>query len=457
MYGAARQVSKGVLLAVVLSVGAPLAAPAQSLNETLVAAYKNSNLLDQNRALLRATDENATVALSALRPVVSFVASGSAVRPVPTGGDSLSASASLTARLTLYDGGNAALGRDATKATILATREALRQVEQTVLLQAASAFFTYRNAVTTVGLQSKNLELETRELQATRDRFEVGEVSRTEVALSEARLAGVKSGLAGAKGALARAREAYRAAVGQFPRTLGAVGKLPTPAKSLAGADAVAMASNPGIAGAQHEVTVAEINVARADTAFKPSVDLSGSLSVDHGIDTSGSVSLSLNKTLYSGGQRSALYRQAVAQREAARAGLLQTVRLVSQSVGIAWADLDVAGASLVAAREEVRAAELVFEGMKEEASLGARTTLDVLEAEQDLLDAETNRAAAVNDRFVAAYALLAEMGRMTARDLGLGLALYDPAAYYNSVKDAPGLSERGVQLDKVLKALGKK
>ena len=445
------------MLAAGLSVATPLAALAQSLNEALVAAYKNSNLLEQNRALLRATDETAAVVLSALRPVVDFAASGSAVRPVPTAGDSLSASVSLTARITLYDGGDAALGLDAAKATILATREALRQVEQSVLLQAASAFFDYRNAVTTVDLQTKNLELETRELQATRDRFEVGEVSRTEVALSEARLAGVKSGLAGAEGALARAREGYRAAVGQFPRTLGTVGKLPAPAKSLAGADAVAMASNPDIAQAQHEVTVAEINVARADTAFKPTVDLSGSMSMDHDIATSGSVTLSLRKTLYSGGQRSALYRQAVAQREAARAGLLQTVRLVSQSVGNAWADLDVAGASLVAAREEVRAAELVFEGMREEASLGARTTLDVLEAEQDLLDAETDRAAAVNNRFVAAYALLAEMGRMTARDLGLGIALYDPAVYYNSVKDAPGLSKRGAKLDKVLEALEKK
>ncbi len=445
------------MLAAGLSVATPLAALAQSLNEALVAAYKNSNLLEQNRALLRATDETAAVALSALRPVVDFAASGSAVGPVPTAGDSLSASVSLTARITLYDGGDAALGLDAAKATILATREALRQVEQSVLLQAASAFFDYRNAVTTVDLQTKNLELETRELQATRDRFEVGEVSRTEVALSEARLAGVKSGLAGAEGALARAREGYRAAVGQFPRTLGTVGKLPAPAKSLAGADAVAMASNPDIAQAQHEVTVAEINVARADTAFKPTVDLSGSMSMDHDIATSGSVTLSLRKTLYSGGQRSALYRQAVAQREAALAGLLQTVRLVSQSVGNAWADLDVAGASLVAAREEVRAAELVFEGIREEASLGARTTLDVLEAEQDLLDAETDRAAAVNNRFVAAYALLAEMGRMTARDLGLGIALYDPAAYYNSVKDAPGLSKRGAKLDKVLEALGKK
>jgi outer membrane protein len=446
-----------IFAAGLFSVAIPGQAEAQSLRDTLVAAYKNSNLLEQNRALLRATDESAAVALSALRPVVSFAASASAIDPIPSGADRLNASASLSARMTLHDGGNAQLGLDVAKETILATRQALLQVEQQVLLQAASAFFGYRNALTGVELQTKHLELVERELQATKDRFEVGEVSRTEVALAEARLAGVKSGLAAAQGALARARQDYRAAVGKFPTSSGASGGLPVPAKSLQAAESVALRSNPAIRQAQHEVKVADLNVARARTAFKPTVDLSGSVAVDDDADTSGSVALSVNQTLYAGGQRSALTRQAIAQREAARAGLLQTTMGVRQGVGNAWSDQEVVASSLKASQEETRAAELVFAGMKEEASLGARTTLDVLEAEQDLLDAQSNLSSAQNDQFVVAYALLAQMGRMTAKDLNLGIAVYDPAAYYNSVKEAPQLSDRGMKLDKLLKAIGNK
>ena len=117
---------------------------------------------------------------------------------------------------------------------------------------------------------------------------------------------------------------------------------------------------------------------------------------------------------------------------------------------------LQVSNASLTATDDQIEAAKLAFEGMREESSLGARTTLDVLNAEQDLLDAETSKAQAVNNRYVAAYGLLAAMGKLTAQNLNLGVVTYDPAAYYESVKSAPKISDRGAQLDKVLKSLGK-
>lgn len=451
-----RGIAQAGLMALAMAVIVPGNASAQSLKQTLIYAYENSRLLEQNQALLRATDEGAALAVSSLRPIVSLAGSASAVDPAPFGGDTLSGNVSLSARLNLFDGGDRRLGVDAAKETILATRSALREVEQQVLLGAAVAFFDVRKAATLVELQRNNLQLITRELQAAQDRFEVGEVTRTDVALAQARLAAVQSTLVAAEGSLARAREGYHLAVGKFPRALGSSGALPRPARSLASAKSLAMSKSPRIAQAQHEVKVAEINVARTRTAFRPTVDLSGSVSADDDGDTSGAITLTLNQTLYSGGQRNALNRQAIAQKEATRAGLLQTTLSVEQGVGNAWSDLNVANASLNATEEQVRASRLAFEGLREEASLGARTTLDVLDAEQNLLDAETNRANAVNDRFIAAYALMASMGLMTAEHLNLGIKTYDPADYFNQVKDAPRGSRRGNQLDKVMKALGK-
>lgn len=452
-----RALRRSAIWAIVIALAVVQPVTAQSLKQTLVSAYKNSRLLEQNRALLRATDEGAAAALSALRPVVSFVGSATATEPVGFSGDRITANASVSARMTVYDGGNAKLGLEVAKQSILATRAALRSLEQQVLLNATSAYFNVRKAAQVVTLQSNNLELIERELQASKDRFEVGEVTRTDVALAEARLAAVKSSLAAAEGALARAREAYKVAVGRYPGQLSAPGALPRPAPSLSSAKATARKLSPAIIQAQHNAKVADLNVERANTAFGPSVSLSGSVSSDHDFETSGMVSLSVNQTIYSGGQRSALYRQAVAQQDATRAVLLQSALIAEQGVGNAWADLDVANASLKATEEQIRAARLAFEGMREEASLGARTTLDVLDAEQDLLDAETNRAAAVNDRFVAAYALLASMGKLTVDQLNLGIVTYDPAAYYESIKGAPRRSDRGLQLDKVLKSIGKK
>jgi outer membrane protein len=163
-----------------------------------------------------------------------------------------------------------------------------------------------------------------------------------------------------------------------------------------------------------------------------------------------------VNQTLYAGGRLSSIYRQALAGRDQARAGLHQTVAQIGQGVGAAWANLTAASASIEASDRQVRAAQTAFEGVREEARLGARTTLDVLDAEQDLLAARTNRVSAEATRVVQVYALLSAMGLLTADHLGLGIPTYDPAAYYNAVKDAPATSAQGRALDRVLEAIGK-
>lgn len=454
MFSNARVLVKSTLLAGALLCAGP-GVHAQSLKQTFIDAYKNSNLLNQNRALLRATDETAAQALAAIRPVVAF--SASATRSDPYMDDPVTASLAISASLLLYDGGDSKLEREVAKQTILSTRASLRAVEQQVLLNAASAFFSVRRAAEVVTLQTNNLSLIERELDAATDRFEVGEATRTDVALAQARLAAAKSALAAANGSLAQAREFYRVAVGKYPAGLGAAGTLPRPAASLAAAKAEARKKAPSIIGAQHDVKIADLNVKRADAGNRPSINLSGSVRRDQDFDSSASVTLSLDQTIYAGGRLASLYRQAIAQQDAARSALLQQTISVEQNVGNAWADLTVSNVSLSASEEQITASRLAFEGLREEASLGARTTLDVLDAEQDLLDAETNRAAAVNDRYIAAYTLLAQMGKLTVDQLNLGIVSYDPAAYYESIKKAPGRSDRGLKLDKLLESLGRK
>ena len=180
------------------------------------------------------------------------------------------------------------------------------------------------------------------------------------------------------------------------------------------------------------------------------------SINLDEDQNTSEEYGLDVVVPLYQGGRLSALHRNAIALRDAARSELLQITLLVEQEVGSAWADVLVAQARLRAATDQIRAAEIAFEGAREEARVGARTTLEVLDREQELNDARTARIAALADEVIATYALLAAMGLLTVDHLNLGITTYDPAAYYNAVKAAPPTSDRGRALDRVFKSIGR-
>lgn len=453
---------------------APCAGQSESLTDALILAYKHSQLLEQNRALLRATDEDVATAIAALRPTINFVASSnfsvthSASPTAPAFAQNLSTSAQLTYEITIFDFGRSRLAVEAAKETVLATRAALVDLEQQVLFSAVQAYLNVLSAFETVSVRQNNVRVITEELRAARDRFEVGEVTRTDVSIAEARLAGARAQLASAQGDLMIAREAYKAAVGRYPGTLFRPPSPPMTVNTEAAAKAVAERGHPRILQAQHQVTTAELNVARAEAAMKPR--LSGSLSTgvtsSDRLDTFGSASssltlgagVSLSAPIYQGGALSASLRRAIAQRDAARAGLLQTMLQVSQNVGNAWAQLAVAQASLQSSVQQVRAAQLAYDGVREEARLGARTTLDVLDAEQELLDAKVSAITAETSRYIAVYGVLSAMGLLTVEHLGLGIATYDPAAYYETVKDAPvrHVSPQGEKLDRVLERLFK-
>jgi outer membrane protein len=448
----------------VLCVSAVLAAPvpvmAQSLADTFVAAYENSNLLDQNRALLRAADEDVAIAVASMRPVVSFVSRLQASAQTGQAEPSISLSFGLNAEITLIDFGRGKLGKEAAKATVLATRQALVGVEQQVLLDAVSVFMDVRTATEAVALQQATVRVITRELSAARERFELGEVTRTDVSLAEARLAAARSQLAASEGDLAAAREGYKLVTGSYPGVLRQAPALPKTAASLGVAQDIARRTHPSVLQRQFEVTAADLNVERV--AAQGSGSVTGSADISRRMSNSGFVtdsltgSLTYARPIYQGGQIRALTRQAIARRDATRAGLHQTVAQVLQNVALSWANLDVTRARIAASRQQVAAAQAAFEGTREEARLGARTTLDVLNAENDLLDARTTLLQAEAGLQTATYALLSSMGLLTVDHLGLGITTYDPEAYYNAVKDAPALSAQGEALDRVLRALNR-
>lgn len=431
---------------------------AETLTDALIAAYRNSNLLEQNRAVLRAADEDTAQAVAALRPVIAAAASATRRDPVPPGQDDLTAQIALQAEITLYDGGRNGLAVEAAKETVLATREALVQVEQQVLLGAVRAYMNVIRAAEFVSLRDNNIRVVSEQLQAARDRFEVGEVTRTDVSLAEARLALARANQAAAQGELQVARESYRAATGRYPGRLTGPGRLPQTAASEAAAKAIANDRHPLIRQAQRQVAVAELNIARARGAMLPTVSLSGQLARDNDGQNSSSLTLGARQTLYAGGRLSSVLRQAEAGRDRSRAALLQTVVEIEQGVAVSWADALVTSAQIAAGQEQVRAAQAAFAGVREEAALGARTTLDVLDAENDLLDARASLISAQTQRAVASYALLASMGLLTADHLRLGVPTYDPSAYYDAVRTAPTVrvSPQGERLDHVLRALGR-
>ncbi|MHA6263742.1 TolC family outer membrane protein [Arenibacterium sp. CAU 1754] len=462
--------SAALAAAVSFAALAPQAGKAENLADALVGAYNTSGLLEQNRALLRAADEDVAIAVARLRPVLDFILSARHVfresgnayfDNATTNTNPLTAQ--LIAEWLFYDGGARGFGVEASKETVLATRQSLVSIEQTILFRAVSAYLQVILQSENVTLRLNNLRVLNEELRAAQDRFDVGEVTRTDVALAQSRVAAARSELATARGEVVKAQAEYANAVGRKPGTLAGQPKMPKPPASIDAAVAVAVRSHPDILAAQHQVSAAELTIQQRRHEMGPTASLRAEVGAteDFGASTrSGDATLSLNlsKRLYQGGARPAQVRLATARRDSARANLLTVQRNVIQDVNDAYVRLQVAQASLTATAERIRAAQVAFDGIREEATLGARTTLDVLSAEQELLNALTAQISARSEQSLSAYLLLQAQGLLTAERLGLDVQIYDPALYYNLSKSAPAnRSKQSRELDRVLKALGKK
>ena len=455
-----------------------VAGQAETLGDALASAYKASNLLANKQALLRASDEDLATAVAAIRPVISWMNQASysvyqykqtSLVSTPSGPMAVSSMAytnnlkdllSLSAQLTLYDFGRSQAGIDVAHQTVLSTEEALTEVEQQVLLAAAQAYVQVTVQTQMVAMQQSNVELVSQDLKAAKDKFDVGEVTMTDVSQAEAQLASAKAQLAAAQGQLALARESYKAAVGHYPGKLSPLPPAPNLPKTLAEAQKIALATNPQLLSVKYQVSAADAQVTLAKANMLPTLvgqaQIGDTFNEGAQPTNANSLSITMNQTIYAGGKLSALYRKSLDQQDAARAALAQQAVTVSQGVGNAWSGIDVARVSIAAGDQQVVAAQAALDGTKQEAAVGSRTTLDVLNADQVLLNAKAGRLQSVANLYNGQYSLLAAMGLMTAKYLKLGIPTYDPQAYYNAVKNAPATAGRGARLDKILKLMGR-
>ena len=427
---------------------------AQSLSDTLRNAYTTSGLLVQNRALLRAADEDVSGSMALLRPVINW-SSTYAYNVAPVSGKT-SVKADISAKWLLYDFGRSKTKTEALKETVLATRQSLMSIEQDVLLRGVSAHMNYLRTVEFALLRSTNVELIVQELSAAQDRFDVGEVTRTDVALAEARLASARASLSSAEGNRLRAAAEYQGVTGKLPEDLGTPVELPALPENVEMGIAQARMQHPDLKRMQHTVNAAELRIKIANAADQFSVSGRAGLAVnDSGSGVSESVSITFSGPIYSGGANSSGVRAAMARRDSTRAQSHIASLSMEQKVRNSFVLFNVARASGEATERQVKAAEVAFRGIREEASLGARTTLDVLNAEQELLDARASSISAGIDKQIAAYTVLASIGKLNAVSLGLGLKTYDPIEYYDFVKTGPrAKSTEGTVLDDLLKNL---
>ncbi|MEM9431153.1 MAG: TolC family outer membrane protein [Pseudomonadota bacterium] len=454
---------------------AAIAAPsvADTLADTLRRAYQLSPRLEQSRAELRALDEGVAQARAGKRPEI--VASASATQTAqdrfdfPDDTYRTQYTGQITAELSLYDGGQTRNAIQAAQAIVAAGRANLKTTEQDLFLDAVTAYVDVQRDQAFVSLGRSNVMVLEQQVQATNDRFELGEVTRTDVSLSEARLASAQSQLVSFIGQLDISEEVFLQVVGVPPRNLAPPPALPELPATVDAAQAVAIRENSALAAARFNEVAAGFNVERARGARRLSVTLNTTSSLTNserggtainepGRDTTLSLQAGVTASipLYTGGSLESAVREAQADLATQKFNVQDTARSVQQETASAWVSLEIARAQIIANREEVRAARIAFEGVTEEAQLGARTTLDVLDLEQDLRDAQVELASSIRDEYVAAYSVLAAMGLLTLERLNLGIEGYDPDEYYDAVQDGPVFSARGRKLDQLIERLGR-
>jgi outer membrane protein len=445
-------------------------AQAETLADAVAMAYQTNPTLQGQRAGQRALDETYVQARSGFRPTATAQANAAYIQTkthatggavdlngdgipdqvVSTGGtrDSNSGGASVSVTQPLYTGGRVTAQVDAAEADILAGRENLRQTEQSIVAQVVQAYVDVRRDQERLRITQENVAVLQRQLDESQARFEVGEITRTDVAQAQARLAAARAGLSTTQAQLAVSRAAYAAVVGQSPGELA-----PEPSLAqLMPADVdqaftSAEAANPQIlaAGLAEQASRARVAAAKAQT--RPTVGLRGSLGYNGELapfdaqDYARQISASAVVTmpLFTGGLTSSQIRASIERNNADRIAIEGARRQVLQQVSTAWSQLLGARANLVSNDEQVRAARIAAEGVRQENQVGLRTTLDVLNAELELRNAELALVGARRDEYVAASQVLSATGRLNAQALAPAAPGYDPAANFEKARHAFG------------------
>jgi len=437
----------------------PTPALADTIEAALVRAYQNNPQLNAQRAQVRSTDENVPQALSGYRPKVSLTASagyqytdslstsgGTPTQIVRTEihGTQPPRSVGLNVNQTLYNGNQTANKTRAAESQVSGAREALRVLEQTVLLNAATSYMDYLRDSAIVEVQKSNVRVLEQTLKQTRDRFNVGEVTRTDVAQSEAQLAAGKTQELTAESNITTTRSNFRRIIGNEPSNLAPGSPvdrfLPS---TLPGAIELSLVENPNVTAAMFGIDVNYLTVKINEGALLPTISLQATvqqayeqqMTINRAFTAAAVAQMTV--PIYQGGGEYSLIRQSKENLAQQRLNLETTRDQTRANTVTAWGQLEAGKAQVKSAQAQVTASEVALNGVREEAKAGQRTTLDVLNAQQALVNARVALVTAQHDRVVASYSVLNSIGRLSPQVLNLPTTIYDPSVHYQQVRDS--------------------
>ncbi|CAH1661196.1 TolC family outer membrane protein [Chelatococcus asaccharovorans] len=437
-------------------------ASAETLASALAQAYVNNSGLNAERAGLKAIDEGVPQALAGYRPTVAGSASyginpftyeeaatrsnGRVVEGSTTRSTFYPGSIGIEVQQKLFDGGRTLNSVRAAESQVMGGRATLLNTEQSTLYNAATAYMDVLRDTAALNLQHSNVEVLEEQLRQTQDRFRAGEVTQTDVAQAEASLASGRGSESSAVATLKSSVATYQRVIGHLPQRLApGAPAIPLLPKSREAAIATALASHPAIRANLHAVDTAELQVKVKTGKLAPSIAASASASViwddDYRKDKTiaAEAALAASIPIYEGGLFYSQVRQAKENVTSAHDNLEITRAQIRQQVEAAWADMESSREQIAARLTAVSANEIALAGVREEAKVGQRTTLDILNQQQALLNARVNLVSAQRDFIVATYAALSASGKLTAQHLSLKVPRYDPTRHYRQVRDAWG------------------
>jgi outer membrane protein len=437
--------------------------PPNTLVQALAEAYANNATLQEQRAALRQTDENVPTAISGWRPTITVAGSigrssetvtqlSAVTNPftgistpekvrLPENGDPETAQVTVTQ--PIYSGGKVIDETREAENNVYAARAQLLATEQSVFLNVVNAYVTVITDTHVLALDQNNQTVLEQQLQATRDQFNVGEITLTSVAQAQASLAQAIEQVAVADGNLKIARENFRDLVGDYPGDLIAPQPLALPVNSKEDAGRLAVANNPNVIAAQFSDAANKDAVDVAFAALLPVIEVQAqgfTESNPSGQSTSvrgGSVLAEITEPLYQGGQEYSAIRAARAREQESFAAIIDQQRTAYASATQAWETLVASRAAIVSTNSEIKADAIALDGTEREEIVGTRTTLDVLNAQQLLLDAQVQQVQNIAQLVENSYTVASAIGRLTVTDLGLPVSQYDDLQYYRSVEYA--------------------
>jgi outer membrane protein len=443
-----------VMTAMLVALAGPVSA--QTLRDALAAAYTNNPELLSQRESLRSTVEGVPQALGGWRPTIDLSGdygknrvhlNGRAPRRTERTPHGVGAEISQS----LFSGFRTAAGVEAAEFDVKAAQANLIGKEQDILLAAVIAYMDVVRDQAVLDLNVNNEQVLSRQLDATRERFNVGEITRTDVSQADARVAGARAARIASEGTLQNSRAAYLSVVGEVPGQLQPPEPPADLPPDLESALALARGAHPDVVAASFAERSSQENIRSVKGELLPSVDLTGSItrlwqgSGDDSQQTTQSLILELNQPIYEQGVSYSRLRAAKINAGRSRLDLDVTRRAVVEAANRAFENLKTARAQIVSFDAQIRAAEIALEGVQREAQVGSRTVLDILDAEQELLNARVNLVRSKRDEIVTAYQLKEATGEFTAARLQLPVQYYDANEYYNRVRnkwwgwDVPG------------------